>query len=56
MVGVKADYEFSGVDFEFDLVKLYSYVRAEMAEIYNKNDRGPVEETYGGRHANWGYI
>ena len=45
MTSVKAAYEFRGLDFESDLVKLYSDVRAKMAEIYDKNDFGPVEET-----------
>ena len=45
LTSVKADYEFRGLDFESDLVKLYSDVRAKMAEVYDKNDFGPVEET-----------
>ena len=45
MTSVKTDYEFRGLDFESDLVKLYSDVRAKMAEIYDKNDFGPVEKT-----------
>ena len=45
LTSVKADYEFRGLDFESDLVKLHSNVRAKMAEIYDKNDFGPVEET-----------
>ena len=44
LTSVKADYKFRGLDFEFDLVKLYSDVRAKLAEIYEKNDFGPVEE------------
>ena len=42
---VKADYEFKRLDFKSDLVKSYCNVRAKMAEIYDKNDFGPVEGT-----------
>ena len=42
---LKAEYEVRGLDFEADLVKLYSDVRERMAEIYNRNDFGPVEQT-----------
>ena len=45
MASVKAEYEFRGLDFESDLIKLYSDVGAKMAETYDKNDFGPVEET-----------
>ena len=45
MTSVKTNYEFRGLDFESDLVKLYSDVRAKMAEIYDKNDFGSVQET-----------
>ena len=34
--GVKADYEIRGLDFESDPMKLYSDVRAKIAEIYGK--------------------
>ena len=42
MTIVKAYYEFKGLDFEPDLVKLYTYVRAKMAELYDKNEK-PIE-------------
>ena len=45
MPSVKTDYEFRRLDFESDLVKLYCNVRAQMGEIYGKNDFGPVEGT-----------
>ena len=45
LASVKADYEFKRLDFKSDLVKSYCNVRAKMAEIYDKNDFGPVEET-----------
>ena len=45
LASVKADYEFRGLDFESDFLKLYSDVQAKMADIHDKNDFGPVEET-----------
>ena len=45
MAGVKADYEFRGIDFESDLTALYSDAGAKMAKIDNKNNVRPVEET-----------
>ena len=45
MTSVKADYEFRGLDFESDFLNLYSDVQAKMADIHDKNDFGPVEET-----------
>ena len=45
MTSVKADYEFKRLDFKSDLVKSYCNVWAKMAEIYDKNDFGPVDGT-----------
>ena len=45
LASVKADYEFKRLDFKSDLVKSYCNVRAKMAQIYDKNDFGPVEGT-----------
>ena len=45
LTSIKADYEFRGLDFESDFVKLYCDVQAKMAQIYDKNDFGLVEET-----------
>ena len=45
LAGVKADYEFRGIDFESDLTALYSDAGAKMAKIDNKNNVRPVEET-----------
>ena len=38
-------FEFKGLDFESDLVKLYTEVRSLMAEKYDRNDFGPVITT-----------
>ena len=35
---IKACYEFKGLDFKSDLVKLYTEVRSVMAEKYDRND------------------
>ena len=43
MASVKTDYECRRIDFESDLVKLYCNVWDKMAEIYYKNDFGPVD-------------
>ena len=42
LASVKADYDFRVLDLESDLVKLYSSVRAKMAEIYDKSGFGPL--------------
>ena len=46
LASIKADYDFRGLDLESDLVKLYSNVRAKMAEIYDKNGFEPLEKTF----------
>ena len=42
---IKTCYEFKGLDFESDLVKLYTEVRSLMAEKYDRNDFGSVITT-----------
>ena len=42
---IKTCYEFKGLDFEPDLVKLYTEVRSLMAEKHDRNDIGPVITT-----------
>ena len=42
---IKTCYEFKGLDFESDLVKLYTEVRSLMAEKYDRNNFGPVITT-----------
>ena len=41
----KSLYEFKGLDFEADLVQLYTNIRVMMAERYSENKEfGPVSE------------
>ena len=42
---IKTCYECKGLDFESDLVKLYTGVRSLMAEKYDRNNFGPVITT-----------
>ena len=42
---IRTCYEFKGLDFESDLVKLYTKVRRLMAKKYDRNDFGPVITT-----------
>ena len=42
---IKACYEFKGLDFKSDLVKLYTEVRSVMAEKYDRNDFDSVITT-----------
>ena len=39
----KVEYEGRGLDFEGDLVKLYSELRKSMAEKYEPTDFGPIQ-------------
>ena len=39
----KSKFEFKGLDFEADLVKLYSNIRKRMAEIYKDGQIGDVD-------------
>ena len=41
---IKTEYEFKGLDFESDLVRLYSEARVGMAKLYINGPFGPTEE------------
>ena len=47
LAGLKTVYEYNGIDFESDLIKLYNKIRKMMAEefiAFDSKDETPIEE------------
>lgn len=45
LANVKTCYEFKGLVFKYDLVKLFTGIRTLVAETYDRSDYGPVTTT-----------